>query len=69
MKKTIDCFKMVQNGKVIDEFILRTDSNNHAVISNKGGILFDGYYPEATEKWVEIRNDMAMCAMLGIELV
>lgn len=69
MKKTMDCFKMIQNGNVVDEFVLCTDSNNHAVISNKGGILFDGYYLEAVEKWAEIRSDMAMCAMLGVELV
>ena len=69
MKKKIDGFKVVNGGKVLDEFSYYVYSNNHASISNNGGCLFDGYKLEADEKWHQIRKDTTLFEAMGFSVV
>ena len=69
MKHMVDSYKVVKDGKTIDEFIFYRDGN-HASIYNKTACLFDGYHPEACGWWKDhLENDIPLIKMMGFEIV
>ena len=51
MGRTVHRVDVIVNGTIADTFVLIDKGGNHATISNKGHILFDGYILEAYKIW------------------
>ena len=72
MARTVHQVNIFVNDKMVDTHVLIDKGGNHAVISNKNHVLFDGYILEAYKIWDDKMNEFKMlrdAGFLSIEVV
>ena len=72
MTKTVHHINVIVNGKIADTVVLLDKGGNHATISNKGHILFDGYILEAYKIWenkMKEYKSFSEMGFLSIEII